>query len=140
MTNDADLITFIPPQSYGLRRFGIDHQIYDSNISTLMKEFDPAVDIPDFKELPSMEPPVMNDIEFRAKVINLVFNRPELADDVAANTREQYVNNYQDGLKYFIGTYFSLDSSTTEKIKTNISSMDMTQMSALMGEDGLYNF
>ena len=136
VTNDADLITFIPPQSYGLRRFGIDHQIYDSNISTLMKEFDPAVDIPDFKEVSSFEPPVMNDIEFRAKVINLVFNRPELANDVAANTREQYVNNYQDGLGAMIGYIFSLSEATRSALLKDLSDLGLGALSILGDSTG----
>ena len=83
-----------------------------------------------------MEPPVMNDIEFRAKVINLVFNRPELADDVAANTREQYVNNYQDGLGAMIGYIFSLSEATRSALLKDLSDLGLGALSILGDSTG----
>ena len=137
IVNSADIVTYVAPQEYGLYRCGNDVQINtsDTNVDRLIHDFDKDI------TLPSLTTGVgyQNEQEFIEYVFNEI-TREGKPSDASAVTRGEFVDNYQDGLKYFIGTYFSLDSSTTEKIKTNISSMDMTQMSALMGEDGLYNF
>ena len=46
ITNKNDLVALVPPAKFGFGRCGIDYQIYDENVSALMKTFDEKAIIP----------------------------------------------------------------------------------------------
>ncbi len=117
--NDADLITFIPPAQYELYRCGVDFQIYDPEVATLMNAFDPDIAFPEFQEAGDNK----NDTQYRDFILNSVFNHEitgESDEERYANNREQYVNNYQTGLSNGIGYIFALSSETRSRLMKDI--------------------
>lgn len=118
ITNEADLVASIPPESYGLKRCGVDYQIYDANVSALLKEFDEEIDLPAF--IPVSAVGANNgDREVLTFLLNQVFNKeedPSSDPTIYANTREQYVDNYQEGLSSAIGYIFALSSETRSEL------------------------
>ena len=125
ITNEADLITFIPPESYDLRRCGVDFNIYDSGVKELMMEFDPEIEFPVFAEMTASEVLRTNDVEVREYVVNSIFNSDIPEDNVAARTREQYVDNYQEHLSVMIGYIFALKPATRTALLNNLTDMSV---------------
>ena len=140
--NNADLVTYVAPEQYGLYRCGVDQQIYtaSSNISRLLYEFDKDIVIPEYTPVNNCA----NEQEYISYLINEITKELDTSDptnaSMTAHTREDYVNNYQSGLRYMMGLFFSLNSSTTNKIMDRLSQMDAYQMGLLLGDDGFYNF
>ena len=134
--NDVDLITYIPPESYGLKRCGVEYDIYDANASTLVKEFDETIEFPEFVAISGItDEPMESDSDVLDFVLNSVFNKDEDADpDVYANTREQYVDNYQAGLSSCIGYIFGLKESTRTELLTALKDMGFGAI-AIIGDD-----
>ena len=140
--NNADLVTYVAPEQYGLYRCGADQQIYtaSSNLSRLLYEFDKDIVIPEYTPVNNCA----NEQEYISYLINEITKELDTSDptnaSMTAHTREDYVNNYQSGLRYMMGLFFSLNSSTTNKIIDRLSQMDGLQMGLLLGDDGFYNF
>ena len=101
--NSNDLITNVPPAKYGLKRCGVDYEIYDPNVAAIAKEFDQNIEIPAFQVAAETN----NDTEFMSYLIGVVFDNSK-PDDVNANNRNNYVDNYQTGLGNFVGFIFML--------------------------------
>ena len=131
--NNADLITFIPPVQYELYRCGVDYQIYDPEVATLMNQFDEGIAFPEFQEFMDDK----NDAQYRDSVLKSVFEHEiqEEGDEVKyANTREQYVDNYQEGLSNGIGYIFALSSATRSKLIEDIQAVAMNLLQDESGE------
>lgn len=148
IVNDGDLVAAIPPASYGLKRCGVEHQIYDINVATMMKEFDAKIEIPEFKVLDGLdtESPLETDPQVRAFVINSVFNK-EVSDSVPenayANTREQYVDNYQEGLSNALGYIFGLTAATRSQLMTDLMNKNVFELMGIIFDEtgeGLADF
>lgn len=117
IVNKNDIITHIPPLKYGLKRCGVDYEIYASNYSTLMKEFDETIDVPEFKEIVvADELNGVDDASIVQYLLNCVFNRENPDADKSANTREDYYNNYQKGISEGIGYVFALKPLTRKSM------------------------
>lgn len=119
ITNEADLVASIPPRQYGLYRCGVDYQIYDANVSALAKEFDKDAIIPEFTAITDVtDEPMDTDRKVLDYILSKVFERErsESTPNVYANTREEYVDNYQAGLSACIGYIFGLKSSTRTEL------------------------
>ena len=140
INNEADLITFVPPESYGLKRFGIDYPIYDINVDTLVKEFDEHIDIPRFQSIESLTHERTNsDTDVRDYVLNQIFNKEVdeyTSEDVYANTREQYVDNYQDGLSSSIGYVFALTPETRSALLNDFSNLGFSALLIISDKTG----
>ena len=137
IVNSADIVTYVAPQQYGLYRCGNDVQIYQSenDLNRLIHELDKDITLPSFS--------AQGSITTEQQFINYVFETIMGEDKNAgafARTRAEFVANYQEGLKYFIGLYFSLDGSTRNKISSRLQALDGAGMMAIMADDGLYNF
>lgn len=136
IVNDADLITFIPPAQYGLYRCGVEHGIYDPNVTTLMKEFDSEIEVPEFQEVNEK---TTNDELFRDYILDSIFNH-EIVDESDtekyANTREQYVDNYQTGLSNGIGYIFALTASTRAALLDDMKNLGFGAISIIGDETG----
>ena len=134
--NDADLITYIPPEQYELYRCGVDYQIYDPNVATLMNQFDEGMNFPEFQE---MDENTTNDAQYRDFLLKTVFEH-EITDEEDekryANNREQYVNNYQTGLSNGIGYIFALTSSTRSKLLADLKDLGLGALSIINDETG----
>ena len=146
INNEVDLITFIPPQTYGLKRCGVDYPIYDADVSTLIKEFDEEIVIPEFVPVEDLtEEPLDSDAKVRDFIINTVFNKKEdeyTDPSVYANTREQYVDNYQEGLSIALGYVFALKEATRASLLADLTALGLGALSIIGDETGveLMNF
>lgn len=133
LVNSADLVTYVAPQEYGLYRCGNDIQLKteETNVDRLINEFDKDITLPAF----TAEDEVTNEEAYIQALINQIVK-------VGSNssTRSEFVDNYQSGLKYIIGLYFSLSSSTANKIKTRFDELDTMGKIMIMSDDGFYNF
>ena len=139
INNQADLITFIPPAEYSLYRCGVDYQIYDPNVSTIMKAFDPDTTIPEFQETDDLGTTVASDFELRDLLLNSIFNK-EIEEgestEAYANTREQYVDNYQTGLSNAIGYVFAMKASTRAAMLEDLQADIFTALTVISDETG----
>ncbi len=137
LVNSADLVTYVAPQEYGLYRCGTDIQLKteETNVDRLINEFDKDITLPAF----TAEGTKTNEEAFIQSIITEIVSVGSKNDDALSRTRSEFVDNYQSGLKYFIGLYFSLSSETTNKIKTRLSELG-NNMYTLLSPDGFYNF
>ena len=134
--NDGDLVAAIPPASYGLKRCGVEHQIYDINVATMMKEFDEKIEIPTFTEINADGGKLTDDTQVLSNVVGKVFSKENLEDDVVANTREQYVNNYQEHFSIMIAYVFALKEETRASLLNALTSDLMTAMMIIADSSG----
>lgn len=132
IVNKNDFITHIPPLKYGLKRCGVDHEIYASNYATLMKQFDEQIDVPEFKEIVvGEELNGVDDASIVQYLLDCVFNRENPDADKSANTREDYYNNYQKGISEGIGYVFALKPLTRKSMLAWLQAEE--NRSALLG-------
>ena len=138
--NTNDLITNIPPTSYGLHRCGVDYEIYDANISTLIKGLDEDIVVPEFVNIEASEM-ITNDQELNSYILKCLFDS-SAEEQYLANTREQYVEHYQAGFSYMIGLIFALKPETRSQLLADLSNLGMGAISLLADETGeeLANF
>lgn len=139
ITNKADIVTFVPPQKYGLSRCGVDYEIYDENVVELLKEFDEEAVMPEFNQMDFDENPLSNDIEVRDYVLNSIFNinEEEGNQDKYANTREQYVDNYQTGLSLGVAFIFCLKDSTRNELINDLLDKGIDAISLIYDDTGV---
>ena len=136
--NSADLITYIPPTQYGLSRVGTDFEIYDSDISNLIKKFDSQVEIPEFVECDKStfnNQDIEDDVDFTRYIINDIFSNKNNAT-YSAHTRELYVANYQEGLSYSIGLMFALTGTTRSQMMVALTNLGMGAITMLSDTTG----
>ncbi len=142
LINNADIVTYIAPQEYGLYRCGIDHQIYSArnNLGRLLYDLDKDINLPTFT--PTSD--YANEQECIQWMISSLTREMDTSDPdnaaETAHTRQDFVNNYQDGVRYMIGLFFSLSSSTTNKLMKKLENSTLTEKAALLSTDGIYNF
>ena len=139
VVNSNDVIANIPPAQYGLGRCGVDFKIYDENVSTIMKAFDEEAIITEFQATDGFGEMLNSDTEFCDFLLNSVFNKDiEEGEntDVYANTREQYVNNYQAGLSNMIGYLFSLSATTRSAMLEDLQNLGFGALSIIMDDTG----
>ena len=137
ITNDADMFTYIPPVEYGLKRCGVDYQIYDLNVTTLMKEFDPEIVFPEFEEPTDLGEGLTSDPLVREYLLNTIFNKEEYDGSdptIFANTREQFVDNYQEGLSSGIGYIFALTGATRSALLADLQALSMWEAFSLVSD------
>ena len=139
ITNEADLVASIPPETYGLKRCGVDYPIYDANVATLMKQFDENVEFPEFNAITDItDDPMDTDRKVLDFVLDSVFDKDEGASaDVYANTREQYVDNYQAGLSSCIGYIFGLKESTRSELLNALKDLGFGAISIIADDTGV---
>ena len=136
LVNEADLVTYIPPEQYGLVRCGTDINIYSNQVERWLKKLDNHIELPRF--FADSSAGYTNEKGFITYLLNNLLVETE--DEGSLATRAEYVNNYQDDLAYLIALFFDLPSSTTEKIQAAFAKLEGIQlMIALTGDDGLYN-
>ena len=125
IVNSGDLITNFAPNVYGLKRCGIDHEIYNLDVHNIVKTFDEGIDIPEFIETDLNNHQyesvtVHNDIELMNFLLDYAFT-VEGSESVLANTRAQYVANFQTAISTTIGLIFSLSTTTLDELVADLS-------------------
>ena len=132
--NSNDLITNIPPAAYGFGRCGVDYPIYDENISTLAREFDNGLIIPEFVEIDAGKE-LTNDQELCEFIVETTFEGKVAPEGYECRNRDEYVDRYQEGLSYAIGLMFALSDSTRSALLASLTSLDMMSLLAILGDD-----
>ena len=123
--NSADLVTYIPPNRYGLYRPGEDFEIYDANVSAIVREFDSTLSIPAYTTCkPDGSTQCNNDIDFVNYILSSIFDY-NLDDAKDAQTREDYVEHYQTDLSYIIGLLFSMSPANRTTMFNSLSDMSV---------------
>ena len=114
--NSNDLIARIPPENYDLGLCGVEYQIYDENVSSIAKEFDEGLEIPEYVVVEVYSDPIEDDTALVDFILQTIFdNHPEddeAAEACTANSRDEYVDRYQSGIGYGIGLVFALTAET----------------------------
>lgn len=136
IVNSGDLIANVIPESYGLVRCGKTYDIYDMNIDKLAKEFDSKMIIPEFKLPANVTDQFTNDAEFRRYVLNIIFNSENADDATSANTRRQYVQNYQNELSAIVGDMFSLNEDTLKELAEALKKKGLGVVTMFTDETG----
>ena len=130
--NTCDFITSIPPVEYDLYRCGVDHEIYNANVSNIAKAFDQNISVPEFVPI---EDHANNDAELVKYIFDPFFRKEDPEESVSANDRNHYVDNYQSSMSYMIGMVFSLRESTRAHLLADFQALDIFALSALIGDE-----
>lgn len=139
--NSGDICPHLAPNEYGLYRCGVDHDIYDINVSTITKSFDSEINIPNFIQAFGENDEgsikiIKNDPEFIKYVFRVGFVKNDLLD-----TREKYVDNYQDALSYCMGMVFSLSRSTEKQVILDLEALSLSGIASLVSSSqALFDF
>ena len=141
IASSGDLITYFAPAQYGFTRYGVDIDLYTTDIDNYMKEFDPSINFPAFSE--DLKDTCEDDKAVAKYIINgLTAYEQDPEDETSPRdiaTREHFAVNYGATLGYMLSLIFSLKESTMDAIKAKIASMSLGELMGLLAEDGLYN-
>ncbi len=132
IVNSCDLITNIAPEKYDLFRCGVDKDIYSAEVSSILKDMDKGISIPDF----SPSEYYNSDKQLVNYIINVIVNNTSLEDDCSAKDRQHFYGNYQNGISYLVGMLFSLKGPTRSALINNIKSMGSSFTSILSDSTG----
>ena len=132
IVNSCDLITNIAPEKYELYRCGKDVDIYNSDVSGIVYNFDKNIIIPSLVTAASYN----NDTQLVSYIINGVVNNSGISDDRSANDRVHFANNYQNGFSYLTGLIFSLKGTTRTKMISSLKNMGSSVLPMISDETG----
>ena len=149
--NSADLVTYVAPNEYGLKRVGVDVEIYKDNADEILKAFDERINIGTFtpkEKDPDSEtaPSYANDVEFTKYLISYLLEPvdPEtLTEDTPLkdiSTRENFVNNVSGDIGFLASFFLSLPSEVVDAIMAKIKAAGLGELMGLLSPDGIYNF
>lgn len=136
--NSCDLVTKIPPVQYGFGRCGVDVDIYNEDWENMVYKFDAGIDFPRFH---SKSNSYTSESEFVDFFLNLLLAKPdESYETYSLESRETYVNVFEDNIAYFMSFYFSLTNEEVEILKGAFNGLDSSAfLTAFYTVDGLYN-
>ena len=149
IVNSADLVTYVAPTEYGLKRVGVDIELYSENADAKVSEYNEKLVLPAFtaKEADPEDasvPYFTNDIEFVNYVIKYLLEPITEVGEGQQNrdisTRANFVDHIQGPASYLVSLLFSLPSDVMDDLKTKLAAMSMWDMLGLLSTDGLYNF
>lgn len=135
LINNADPITKIAPEAYGLYRCGIDKDIYVTDVDNAVKAFDSTITLPAFT--PS-EGKYTTEPELASYIVNSLMK--ELDTDYAEysmHTREDFYNNYEDVISYFMSILWQFSDNSMNGLMADFTDMSKI-MPMLFNEDGFY--
>lgn len=147
--NSADLITYVAPHEYHLKRAGVDIEIYKDNADELLKAYNDKIDIGRFtmQEKSESDPKAGfdNDVEFVKFVMNYLLepvgdNKPENMPSKDISSRENFVDNVQGDIGYVASFALSLPSKVIDAIVDKAKNTPLSDLLMVMQEDGPYNF
>lgn len=133
IVNTCDLIANIAPEKYELYRCGVDVEIYDSNVSRIVYDFDKGITIPELTPTANYS----DDKQLVNYIINSIVNNSGINEDRSANDRAHFANNYQNGLSYLVGLLFSMKDTTRAKMTNSLKSMGTGVLSMISDETGV---
>ena len=117
---DGDFITNILPDAYGFARCGIDINIYNDELSSLIKEYNTKLKLPEFS---SVEGLFSTRGEFAEYVINILISYNE-KEELKMSSRSELMNNYSDLFSFlFDKLMFGIKPQTKAKLSASIQSL-----------------
>ena len=134
--NSHDFIVNALPSEYGFIRPGIEIDIYNENVDSIVNSFDERLSVTPFAKLEGYYEDEPSLIRFVLSDLLLKEGTDGYKD---MSTRSNYVDNFQGSISYMIGLVFSLKSETLTKIKDDVVALGWAAASLLVG-DGLYDF
>ena len=143
IVNKNDLVANVPPVTYYLGKCGVNYQIYDENVASIAKEFDEELIIPEIVPIDTGES-LDTDEKILQYVLDGIFNNTINPSDEdnnwSANTRKEYVDNYQSSISYLVGTIFLFKGSTRTQLLNDLSALGLGAMSTLMDAQAFHDF
>lgn len=135
--NSDDPVPLLAPVEYGLYRCGKDIFINENkDVEQALYSFDEGI------VLPSFTPSEGNYVDQKG-FNNFIFAGllKDTEDPLTnLNTRETFVDNYQDNIGHLIGFYFTLSSNTTNKIMARLQALEGYDYFVLLSDGGIYKF
>ena len=128
--NSADIITLVPPTQYGLKRCGIDIDIYSSSVDSLLSKNGSLSKLPTFVSKQGL---YANDIEFANYIITTLTSYSGANN---LSTREDYYNNYQESLSYVFGLFMSAGDAG---LASSLAYFSPNDAPSIMTAEGMYN-
>jgi hypothetical protein len=143
IVNKNDLVANVPPVTYYLGKCGVNYQIYDENVASIVKEFDEELIIPEIVPIETGES-LDTDEKILQYVLDGIFNNTINPSDEdnnwSANTRKDYVNNYQSSISYLVAAIFLFKDSTRSQLLDDLSALGLSAMSTLMDAQAFHDF
>ena len=136
--SQGDVVTHLAPSAYGFTRYGIDIDIYDSDIDNLVAAFDENLVFPPFNS--ELDEGLTCDLDLPDYFLNNIVEFEGEEDQPMARTREEFVTNFQETISYGLGMFFALKPETVAAIKEGVAALEGFAILGLLAEDGLYNF
>ncbi|MBP5684726.1 MAG: hypothetical protein J6X02_05680, partial [Bacilli bacterium] len=143
IVNSADVVSYVAPIEYDLKRVGTDIEIYKENADELLFKFDIRLSMGNFTPLEG-DTGFNNDVEFVKYVISYLLEPVDpsyvevpLKD---LSTRENFYNNVEPDISFLAGFVLSLPEVVINKVSESIQSKSLGDLLPLLQEDGLYNF
>ena len=139
IVNSGDLVTYVAPSAYGLKRAGVDVELYRDDLEEVIASYGGL--LPTFT---AVENSYSNDVEFVNYLVNYLLEpagepaEGDVSKDLS--TRANYANNAQDDFAYLVTLMFDLPAAVKAAVTERLAALDMWAMFALMDKDGLYNF
>ena len=130
--NSNDVVANIPPASYGLGRCGVDYEIYDENVSTIMSAFDEKAIIPEYSPVTLGGVSYNNDTELVEHLLENIFDKEDSSAEYAVNTRSDYVDKVQPSLSHMIGYIFGLTAETRQSLIDDLKNKSIAELFSVM--------
>ena len=138
--NSDDPVPLLAPVEYGLYRCGKDIFINENkDVEQALYSFDEGAVLPSFTPSESN----YNDQKGFNNFIFAGLLKDTEDPSTNLNTRETFVDNYQDGIGYLIGLFFTLSDGTINKIISTLKTQleqDPFSIILILSDGGIYNF
>lgn len=138
--NSSDIVTCIPPEAYGMCRYGVDYDLAVQNYEDYVAMLDETINIPEPVDVTINSAIYDTDAGIVKAIVDYAF-REDDGSHATAGTREDYVNRYQDGFYNVVGLMFAMSTSTRNEMMAAMNSLSLwEQMSLLSDGETLANF
>ena len=140
--NSGDLVTYVAPSVYGLKRIGTDIDIYNKDADNIVTSFNSKLALSPFTANESAG--YLNESGFNDFIINTLTGEYESEDDPDfhdLSTRDRFANYYQEDFAYLLSLALSLKPETTSAVKEAFDKLNIVDKALLiLDETGVYNF
>lgn len=134
--NSADIVPFVYPSVHEMGKSGVNIDIYNENAAELVNELSPSFIKDDFKPNGFYK----NEKELINYLLNLLLNNDSVSEDAKINTREAYVDNYQDGLRYAIVIIYNVPMEVLTNMLNELKNKSLMEMLNTLTPNNLYRF
>lgn len=139
--NSSDIVTCIPPEAYGMCRYGVDYDIAVQNYEDYVAMFDETINIPEPVGVTINSASYDTDAGIVKAIVDYAF-REDDGSGMTAGTRRDYVRKrYQDGFCNVVGLMLAMSTSTRNEMMAAMNSLSLLEQISLLSDGGtLANF